>query len=132
MREGTHEPSETQWDPWIDATTLSLANRGVDRAQMLACLMRQRRFFRSGAPKRPLVKVERLAVGAVTDRVDAELETVFDRDPRVSSMSGRAGVQAWRSTVGRCRAGASTHRASRAPVDLTLDRAHRGSRGPSR
>ena len=91
-----------------------------------ACSMRQRRSFVSGCALKAASKMfERLAVGAVADGVDVELEAVLDGQPR-----------GFRDVLDRCRcsgrcssAGRRTARAARRrarperAVDEPLDRA---------
>ena len=115
--------------PCIDAMTPSVPKRGMSCAlRCCACSTRQRTFFLSGiGVEGALEDVERLAVGAVADRVHAQLVAVLHREPRgLLDVRDRSSV--FRpELIGLVGVGLEQPRAARSEraVDLLLDRAHR-------
>ena len=103
--------------PCIDAITPSLPKRGMSaRAEVLRVLDAPAQVLLSGIRlERALEDVERLAVGAVADRVHAQLITVLDGQPRRLLDVSRSSSSAALSTPAcRCTARAATRRADRA------------------
>ena len=96
-RSSTYGASDVQWIPCIAAITPSLPKRGMSAAlRCCACSMRHRRSFLLGMRLERLFEdVQRLAVGAVADRVHAELVPVLDGELRgLADIGGIVRVQA--------------------------------------
>ena len=126
----TYGASDVQWTPCIAAITPSWPKRGMSAAfRCCACSTRQRRSLPSRCSLNVSSKMfEHFAVGAVADRVDAQLIAVLDA--RASARLADVGDRS--SCSGRCSPGLSAYGSSShaprepsAPSIGVLDRAHR-------